>query len=401
MLDATTGQNGISQATKFTEAVNCTGIVLAKLDGTAKGGVVVAIRQQVGLPVKYIGVGEKAEDLAPFSPEEFVRALFDEVTGEPRARHRFARAGRRNRRNLLRDRHSFKPKHVKIIAPELRSAHASKRRVPIDPSGTLSRCGAAARLSAARPAHITHQRFPRLFHDRLGPRSPRGQGETADPYSTCNGVPIMKRLWNYCAAFGAGLMWTSFALAAQPQLNAPLRRRPIIRIAAPWPRTSRPPTRRKTKPPPIRLRLRKRKKTTRPPARAVAAAILAARLRAAAKLLAALLRAARAKSAAALPAVAAAIVPSCIDNCWPFCCCCKPGDPWTLEKELTPCCNDVTYGGWFGAGYYTNNDPLSFRNNDRASFWDHPNELNLDQAWFWVEKKAKTRFVLLGLGLPR
>jgi fused signal recognition particle receptor len=81
VLDATTGQNGISQALKFTEAVNCTGIVLAKLDGTAKGGVVVAIRQQVGLPVKYIGVGEKADDLAPFSPNEFVDALFDEMTG--------------------------------------------------------------------------------------------------------------------------------------------------------------------------------------------------------------------------------------------------------------------------------------------------------------------------------
>lgn len=82
VLDATTGQNGISQAIKFTEAVNCTGIVLAKLDGTAKGGVVVAIRQQVGLPVKYIGVGEKAEDLAPFAPDQFVEALFDEVSGE-------------------------------------------------------------------------------------------------------------------------------------------------------------------------------------------------------------------------------------------------------------------------------------------------------------------------------
>jgi fused signal recognition particle receptor len=79
VLDATTGQNGISQASKFTEAVNCTGIVLAKLDGTAKGGVVVAIRQQVGLPVKYIGVGEKADDLAPFAPDQFVEALFDEV----------------------------------------------------------------------------------------------------------------------------------------------------------------------------------------------------------------------------------------------------------------------------------------------------------------------------------
>lgn len=83
VLDATTGQNGISQAVKFTEAVNCTGIVLAKLDGTAKGGVVVAIRSQVGLPVKFIGVGEKPEDLAPFLPDEFVRALFDELTHEP------------------------------------------------------------------------------------------------------------------------------------------------------------------------------------------------------------------------------------------------------------------------------------------------------------------------------
>jgi fused signal recognition particle receptor len=82
VLDATTGQNGISQAMKFTEAVNCTGIVLAKLDGTAKGGVVVAIRQQVGLPVKYIGVGEKADDLAPFVPDEFVDALFDDLTGD-------------------------------------------------------------------------------------------------------------------------------------------------------------------------------------------------------------------------------------------------------------------------------------------------------------------------------
>jgi fused signal recognition particle receptor len=82
VLDATTGQNGISQAMKFTEAVNCTGIVLAKLDGTAKGGVVVAIRQQVGLPVKYVGVGEKAEDLAPFVPEEFVDALFADIQDE-------------------------------------------------------------------------------------------------------------------------------------------------------------------------------------------------------------------------------------------------------------------------------------------------------------------------------
>lgn len=79
VLDATTGQNGISQATKFTETVDCSGIVLAKLDGTAKGGVVVAIRQQVGLPVKYVGVGEQPEDWALFDPTEFVNALFAEV----------------------------------------------------------------------------------------------------------------------------------------------------------------------------------------------------------------------------------------------------------------------------------------------------------------------------------
>lgn len=82
VLDATTGQNGISQAEKFTESVDCTGIILAKLDGTAKGGVVVAIRKGVGLPVKYIGVGEKPEDLALFVPDEFVDALFDDMTGE-------------------------------------------------------------------------------------------------------------------------------------------------------------------------------------------------------------------------------------------------------------------------------------------------------------------------------
>ncbi len=81
VLDATTGQNGISQAKHFTEAVRCTGLVLAKLDGTAKGGVVVAIRQQVGLPVKYIGVGEAAEDLALFDAESFVEALFEDMVG--------------------------------------------------------------------------------------------------------------------------------------------------------------------------------------------------------------------------------------------------------------------------------------------------------------------------------
>lgn len=79
VLDATTGQNGISQAKHFTEAVQCTGIVLAKIDGTAKGGVVTAIRKQVGLPVKYIGVGEQADDIALFDPDPFVEAMFAEM----------------------------------------------------------------------------------------------------------------------------------------------------------------------------------------------------------------------------------------------------------------------------------------------------------------------------------
>ena len=78
VLDATTGQNGISQARNFTEIVGCSGIVLAKLDGTARGGIVVPIRQQMDLPVKYVGVGEGIEDLEPFAADWFVEALFEE-----------------------------------------------------------------------------------------------------------------------------------------------------------------------------------------------------------------------------------------------------------------------------------------------------------------------------------
>jgi fused signal recognition particle receptor len=77
VLDATTGQNGVSQAKSFSDSVECSGIVLAKLDGTAKGGVVVAIRQEMGIPVKYIGVGEQIDDLELFDPASFVDALFD------------------------------------------------------------------------------------------------------------------------------------------------------------------------------------------------------------------------------------------------------------------------------------------------------------------------------------
>jgi len=79
ILDATTGQNGMSQAKHFSEAVQCSGLVLAKLDGTAKGGVAVAIRKSMNLPVKFIGLGEAAADLAVFDADEFVEALFDEI----------------------------------------------------------------------------------------------------------------------------------------------------------------------------------------------------------------------------------------------------------------------------------------------------------------------------------
>jgi len=76
VLDATTGQNAINQAKAFTEAVDVTGIFLAKLDGTAKGGIVVAIRNEVNLPVKFVGIGETYEDVEPFDPDQFVEALF-------------------------------------------------------------------------------------------------------------------------------------------------------------------------------------------------------------------------------------------------------------------------------------------------------------------------------------
>ena len=77
VLDATTGQNAVNQAREFKSAADITGIVLTKLDGTAKGGVVLPIREELGLPVKFIGVGEQVDDLQPFDAKEFARALFD------------------------------------------------------------------------------------------------------------------------------------------------------------------------------------------------------------------------------------------------------------------------------------------------------------------------------------
>ena len=74
-LDATTGQNGLRQARMFAEAADVSGVVLTKLDGTARGGIALAIASELGLPVKLIGVGESVEDLRPFDPQEFARAL--------------------------------------------------------------------------------------------------------------------------------------------------------------------------------------------------------------------------------------------------------------------------------------------------------------------------------------
>jgi fused signal recognition particle receptor len=78
VLDATTGQNGLTQARVFGEVAGVTGIVLTKLDGTAKGGVAVAIAHELKLPIRYVGVGEAIDDLIPFSPDEYVDALFQE-----------------------------------------------------------------------------------------------------------------------------------------------------------------------------------------------------------------------------------------------------------------------------------------------------------------------------------
>ena len=85
ILDATTGQNALSQARKFTADAGVTGLILTKLDGTAKGGIVLAINREIRLPIKFIGIGEKETDLAPFDPEEFCQALFSGMREAPGA----------------------------------------------------------------------------------------------------------------------------------------------------------------------------------------------------------------------------------------------------------------------------------------------------------------------------
>jgi len=84
VLDATTGQNAVQQAREFQAATGITGIVLTKLDGTARGGVVLAIREELGLPVKFVGVGEQIDDLLPFDPDAFARGLFEGERGDDR-----------------------------------------------------------------------------------------------------------------------------------------------------------------------------------------------------------------------------------------------------------------------------------------------------------------------------
>ena len=78
VIDATTGQNGLVQAREFAEATAVTGVVVTKLDGSAKGGIVFAIETELGIPVKLVGIGEGIADLVPFDPEEFVEALIDQ-----------------------------------------------------------------------------------------------------------------------------------------------------------------------------------------------------------------------------------------------------------------------------------------------------------------------------------
>ena len=84
VLDATTGQNGLSQARLFDQAADLTGVVLTKLDGTARGGIVMAIRRELGIPVKLVGSGEKLEDLQPFDAQAFARAIFAPDARAPR-----------------------------------------------------------------------------------------------------------------------------------------------------------------------------------------------------------------------------------------------------------------------------------------------------------------------------
>lgn len=204
----------------------------------------------------------------------------------------------------------------------------------------------------------------------------------------------MKHLLTRCAAFGAGLAWTSLVLAAEPNIFAPQTTQVRGTMAAYFEDAAS-------------KKEDAKKEAAAEPAPAAAPA--------AAPAPAAEEKAAPAEEKKADNGCADAAEPNCgdktgcsdacgskgcfgenwgdlgIENCWPFNCCCKPGDPWKLQSCLgSPCCEGTTYGGWLSMGYYTNNDPLSVRDNDLLSFWDNPNALNFDQEWFYVEKLAKS-----------
>ena len=119
VLDATNGQNAIRQAEVFTKSIGCTGVILTKLDGTAKGGVVVAVRQTINLPVKFIGVGEAIDDLQPFDADTFVESLFvvmGEVSPKSRLRHGSRRFASIRRPKLPGDRRfGSDPSHLESI----------------------------------------------------------------------------------------------------------------------------------------------------------------------------------------------------------------------------------------------------------------------------------------------
>jgi Putative beta-barrel porin-2, OmpL-like. bbp2 len=184
----------------------------------------------------------------------------------------------------------------------------------------------------------------------------------------------MKRLLTQCAVFGAGLMWSSFVLAAQPQFAIPQTDDWARGTMATYFETA------ETKQDDAAA-------DKAPDADKKAAPVNSCGCSEPTC-------GAEASCGSEVDCGSCCGCDDCcclgIENCWPFTCCCKPGDPWTLQSCMTPCCKDVTYGGWVGMGFYTNNDPLSFHDNDLLSFWDHPNELNLDQAWLWLEKKPKT-----------
>jgi Putative beta-barrel porin-2, OmpL-like. bbp2 len=199
--------------------------------------------------------------------------------------------------------------------------------------------------------------------------------------------PQMKRIVTLCAAFGAGFMMTSFALASEPQLASPEAGQPVYMrgtMAAYFADAEKP---KEGEP----------KKEEKPKHEEKAAAPASCGCESKACGSDASSCGSEAGGCGSECKVGGGTcfcenwgTLCCVDNTWPFSCCCKPGDPCTLQSHLTPCCKDTTYGGWFAFGFYSNNDPLSTTNNDLLSFWDRPNELNLDQAWFYAEHLAKS-----------